>query len=208
MEFLLILGLLALGVRFAQVSEQRERVNLLADQLRPYGIEQHMARLIEGYLRAASEPDSDRAGPVWQTLEPVESALERDMGQLTESIRKVWGESMRVSRLPVHVPQVTRFFPGVGFDFRALVSLHAQGLAAALRNPDGLGYRDRAFRVTAELMLFQHSCHWYCRSKTVADARLLLAHQTAYAQVLAAVTPQTRAAYQALIRPRSGPPPS
>ncbi len=76
----------------------------------------------------------------------------------------------------------------------------AQGLAATLRNDEGLSTRDRAFRATAELLLFQHSCHWFCRSRSVASARLLARHQTAYAQVLAAVAPATREAYRRLVR--------
>ena len=38
----------------------------------------------------------------------------------------------------------------------------------------------------------QHTCHWFCNSKTVASARLLARHQTTYEQVLASVTPETR----------------
>lgn len=201
MEILLVLGVLVFAFRYAQLREQRERVGLLSAQLRPYEIEKRMERLIEAYLRAAGEPDSERSEPIWQTLVDVENAIERELGQLADDVRKVWGESMRVSRWPVHVPQATRFFPSIGFDFRALVALHARGLSAALRDEGGLSRRDRAFRVTAELMLFQHSCHWFCRSKSVADARLLIAHKTPYAQVLDAVTPQTRAAYKALIQP-------
>jgi len=49
------------------------------------------------------------------------------------------------------------------------------------------------------LFLMQHTCHWFCRSKTVASARLLARHKTSYAQVLAAVAPQTREAYIRLI---------
>ena len=45
----------------------------------------------------------------------------------------------------------------------------------------------------------QHSCHWFCRSRAVASARMLARHKTSYAHLLACVAPQTRAAYQALI---------
>jgi hypothetical protein len=53
--------------------------------------------------------------------------------------------------------------------------------------------------LSAELFLFQHTCHWYCRSKAVASARMQVRHQTPYAQVLAAVSPATRQAYSALL---------
>ena len=51
----------------------------------------------------------------------------------------------------------------------------------------------------AELLLMQHTCHWFCRSFVVASARLLAQHQTHYQQALAAVSPETRSAYQALV---------
>jgi len=47
--------------------------------------------------------------------------------------------------------------------------------------------------------LFQHTCHWYCRSKAVASARLMARQKTTYEQVLGAVSPQTRRAYTALV---------
>jgi hypothetical protein len=50
--------------------------------------------------------------------------------------------------------------------------------------------------------LMQHTCHWFCRSKAVASARLLARHKTPYAKVLESVAPATRARYQALIEGR------
>jgi len=52
--------------------------------------------------------------------------------------------------------------------------------------------------MSAELFLMQHSCHWFCRSRAVASARLQARHQTSHAQVLAAVSPATREAYRKL----------
>ena len=40
--------------------------------------------------------------------------------------------------------------------------------------------KDRAFAILAEMLLMQHTCHWYCRSKAVASARMLARHQTSY----------------------------
>jgi len=45
----------------------------------------------------------------------------------------------------------------------------------------------------------QHSCHWFCRSKTIASARMLAQHKTRYEQALQAVSPETRQAYLAAI---------
>ena len=52
----------------------------------------------------------------------------------------------------------------------------------------------------AELLLLQHTCHWYCKSRTVASARMLARHQTPYPQLVASVSPATRQAYLALTR--------
>jgi hypothetical protein len=49
------------------------------------------------------------------------------------------------------------------------------------------------------MFLMQHSCHWFCKSKAVASARLLVRHKTSYEQVLASVAPETRRAYLALV---------
>jgi hypothetical protein len=50
-----------------------------------------------------------------------------------------------------------------------------------------------------EMFLMQHSCHWFCRSKTIASARMVTQHQTRYEQALEAVSPETRQAYLAVV---------
>ena len=87
---------------------------------------------------------------------------------------------------------------------RKLLAVHANGVARALQQRDGVSPRDRAFRVTAELFLLQHSCHWFCKSRTVASARMLARHQTSYPQLLASVSPETRAAYQTVTGGHAG----
>ena len=63
--------------------------------------------------------------------------------------------------------------------------------------------KSRAFTMTAELMLMQHTCHWFCRSRTIASMRLLARHKTAYEQVLQSVSPATLKAYEKLVNSRS-----
>lgn len=198
MDVLLGLMLGVVAVTVLKRSEERQRIALLAGFLRKYEIEKHMTQLTDGYLRAAGEADPERAGPIWRNQEATEAVLQAELDGLADDLKDVWGERLRVSRWPVGLPLATRLFPQASFDFRALVQLHAQGLARALRNDDGLSLKDRAFRATAELLLFQHSCHWFCRSRTVASARLLALHQTAHEQVLASVSPATREGYRAL----------
>ncbi|MGJ4748726.1 hypothetical protein ACQV5M_20360, partial [Leptospira sp. SA-E8] len=55
--------------------------------------------------------------------------------------------------------------------------------------------RDKAYTMMAELLLMQHSCHWFCRSRSVADARMVMRHQTQHAQLLTSVSEITRAGY-------------
>ncbi len=199
MDLILVFLPVAVAWALARRHEERQRIQLLGRYLGRHRIEQRMEQLTDGYLRALGEADPQRAEAVWQTFEATEVALQGELQQLADALAEVWGEHLRVSRWPVGVPHATRFFPQASFDFRALVALHAQGFAEVLRNADGLDRRDRAFRATAELLLFQHSCHWYCRSKNVASARLLARHRTGHEQVLAAVSPATRAAYERLV---------
>ena len=99
------------------------------------------------------------------------------------------------------LPFALRLFPGASFDMREALAIHARGIARAARNEAALAPRDKAYVMTAELLLMQHSCHWFCKSKTVASARMLARHQTPHAQLLASVSPETRRSYLALTGP-------
>lgn len=199
MDLLFVLLPLAAIWVIARRHEERQRIALLGSHLQKFRIEQRMEQLTDGYLRALGERDPERSEPVWQNLDATEEALQTELQQLADDLHEVWGERMRVSRWPVGIPHATRFFPQASFDFRSLVKLHAQGFSDARRNTEGLDRRDRAFRMTAELLLFQHSCHWFCRSKNLASARLLARHRTSHEQVLAAVSPATHAGYAELV---------
>jgi hypothetical protein len=82
---------------------------------------------------------------------------------------------------------------------RDALRIHSAAFARALENPKELSRKDRAYVICAELFLLQHTCHWFCRSKTTASARLLARHQTTYPQVLASVAPETRTQYDRLV---------
>ena len=173
MDAMLLWALLAGGFWMFKRHDEQRRIVLLSGFLRQFRLEERMAQLTDAYLRALGETDPERAEPIWRNLSATEDALQTELQQLADALKEVWGEHLRVSRWPVSLPMATRLFPQHSFDLHALVALHAQGVAATLRNDDGLSPRDRAFRTTAELLLFQHSCHWFCRSKTVASARVL-----------------------------------
>ena len=81
---------------------------------------------------------------------------------------------------------------------REALRLHARGISRAVEEQDAAP-KDRAFAILAEMLLMQHTCHWYCRSKAVASARMLASHQTSYEQLVGGVLPQTRQEYLGLV---------
>ena len=200
MDFFFLAFFATIGVYAAKTAEQRQRIALLGSYLQKFQLEKHMEQLIDGYLRALGENDPQRSAPIWSNLESIEAAVREELARLADDLHEVWGERTRVSRWPVAVPFANRLFPASTFDLRTLLKVHAKGFDTTLRNDDQLVRRDQAFRLTAELMLFQHSCHWFCRSRTVASARLMARHKTAYDQVLSAVSPETRRDYLDLVQ--------
>lgn len=197
MDPILLALLLAVALHLYNRREQRRRIVLLATELRPWRIEPLMENLTEGYLRALGESDPARREQVWQHLDGVAHELADQFGRFAEAYARLDAAATRASRLPVALPLAERL-PGLGFDTRELMRMHARGIARLAAGDGPAGRRDRAYMLTAELYLMQHSCHWYCRSRAVASARLLARHQTSHAQVLAAVSPDTRVAYRAL----------
>ncbi|MDO9202191.1 MAG: hypothetical protein Q8K50_00895 [Hydrogenophaga sp.] len=199
MDTYLIMLALGVGAYVMKNIEQRQRIGLLSGYLHKYQLEKLMEQLTEGYLRALGESDPQRSEPIWRMLVSTEQSVSDQLDRLAADMARMGDEQARVLRWPLAVPLASRWLPAATFDLRRLMAIHAQGFASAVQNTAGLGRKEQAFMLSAELYLFQHSCHWYCRSKAVASARLLARHKTAHAQVLAAVSPQTRAAYTALV---------
>jgi hypothetical protein len=112
---------------------------------------------------------------------------------------EVYSAQARISKLPVAIPFVSLAMPATTFDLRKLMAVHGRGIGQAVDNSKGLAPKRKAFTLMAELLLMQHSCHWFCRSKVVASARMLARHQTHYAQLLESVSPETRQAYAAVL---------
>ena len=192
----LMLGSGALVV--ANGRQQRQRIALLAQHLSPLQIEKLMETLTQGYLRALGERDAERQTQVFAVLEGSEAQLATQFAQLARDFAAVPAALARGSTLPVSLPWASTLLPSATFDMRKLLAVHAHGIARALRTDADVSPRDRAFRISAELFLMQHSCHWFCKSRTVASARMLARHQTPHAQLIASVSPETRNAYLAL----------
>nr|WP_325342567.1 hypothetical protein [Xylophilus sp.] len=192
--------LVAAGFMALRLREQRQRIVLLASHLRHFQIEKLMENLTEGYLRGLGESEAGRREQVWQLLGSTESALAGQVTRFAAGFAKVGSDEARVSRLPFTLPYAGRWLPRTTFDVRQAFAIHARGLSEVAANATGLSPRDKAFMMSAELFLMQHTCHWFCKSRTVASARLLARHRTSYDQVTAAVSPATRRDYLALVK--------
>ena len=199
MEFLIPIALLALGTYVLNAKLQRQRVALLGGRFRPYQVEKLMEHLTDGYLRCLDEGDAARREQIWRMLDETEATLAGQFERFAADFSKVDEGQARVSKLPLAIPYADRLFPRTCFDVRKVFRVHALGIAAAAANRRALSARDKAFTMSAELFLMQHTCHWYCRSMAVASARLMARHKISYALVLDSVSPDTRTAYRDVV---------
>ncbi len=199
MDILVLLPLALFGgFQFLKAREQRRRIYLLGGYLSQYQIEKLMENVTEGYLRALGENDAERRLQIWRMLETAEAELSSQFQRFASDFSKVWNGQTQVSTLGWAFPYADKILPRQAFDMRHLLAIHAEGIAAAAQNSRQLSARDKAFMMSAELFLMQHSCHWFCRSRAVASARVLARHQTSHAQLLDSVSSQTREAYRKL----------
>jgi len=207
MEILLAALPLVVVWTLAVKAEQGQRVVLLASHLGRYRIEKRMESLTEGYLRALDDTHAHGRDMLWEQLALTEQQLLADLTQLQVGLAEVWGEKLRVSRLPLAIPRAAQLFPAATFGLREALAIHIQGLTQGMLNAKGLCARDRAFVLTAEMLLLQHTCLWFCRTLPRASAHLAFRHQTGYAQVVQSVSDETRKAYTELVGYRSAPTP-
>jgi len=195
-----ILGLVVLAAvvwHLLRSGDQRQRIAALRNFLRRYPIERLMEQISIGYTRALGESDTSRREQIWALLGTSEAELSSQFSRFAQAFAQVDERAARVSR--VALPFAARWLPSACFDARQALAIHAQGLARLVRNDYHLPLRDKAYTYLAELLLMQHTCHWFCRSRAIASARMWTTHHTTYEQALAAVTPETREAYRALI---------
>lgn len=198
MDSFLLAFLAGMAVYMLIASEQRKRIALLGVHLHQFNIERLMETLADGYLRALGENDQARRDQIWGLLESSESQLGDQFASFAKSFAKLDEAHTRVSKLALTLPLATRLLPAFCFDARKAFTIHSEGFTRVAANAKGLTARDKAFTMMAELLLMQHTCHWFCKSRAVASARLLARHQTPYEKVLASVSPETRQAYLAL----------
>ena len=196
MDFLLLLPFAFIALWLARSRVQQQRIVLLSRYLSNHGIEKNIATLSQGYLRALGEADAGRREQVWNVLRGTEQALCREMRQLARDFASAEPAGTRVSKLAIWLPGASSF--AGSFDMREALRVHARGICSAVDDEAAPSAKDRAYTISAEMLLMQHTCHWFCRSKSVASARMLANHRTSHAQLVAAVLPRTRADYLAL----------
>lgn len=180
-----------LRVRF-----QRAHIALLGGHLASLQLEKHMETLTQGYSRAIGEQTESRQLQVLETFAQTERAVASQLQSLANAMQRESAQATAVGVLSFCVPYVERVLPAAARDFRALLRIHATGVRHVVENEDGLDPKGRAFRLSAELYLFQHSCHWFCKSRAVADARLILRHRVQHQKVVESVSDVTRSAYR------------
>mgnify|MGYP006171512199 FL=1 len=203
MDFALILLIVVAAWQVLRVRHQRANISLLGRHLADLNLERHMETLTQGYTRAIHEENESRQLQVLETFAPTERAVAAQMQTLATSIQKDDAQRTRMGTYPICVPYATHLLPAsTQRDFRTLLQVHANGLRRAVDNEAGWPPKTRAFHLSAELYLFQHSCHWFCKSRNVADARLMLRHQVTHKKVLESVSEPTRKAYLEWLRGR------
>jgi hypothetical protein len=198
MEILLAIALLLTVLWTLKNKAQTERIALLGTYLGKYKIEKLMETLIQGYMRALGEAGDERREQIWRTMHTAELEVARQFEGFARDFSRLAPEVTRASTLPMAHPLATQILPKASFDVRAVFAVHAQGLLRTAQD-EAQSDKDRAFQMSAQLLLMQHTCHWFCRSKSTASVRMQVRHQTSYAQLLAAVSPQTRQAYLAVL---------
>jgi hypothetical protein len=198
MDLLLLSLVVACVAYFFQRRDEHRRIRLLGSHLGQYQIEKLMQTLTDGYMRALGEANPERQQQIWSMLATTEQALCEQFKRFVADFSRLDTDVTRASKLPVSVFYTGSWLPSSTFDFRKALGVHAQGICQAINRDADVAPKDKAFRMLAEMFLMPHSCHWFCKSKTVASTRLVLRHQTPYEKVLESVAPATRQAYSAL----------
>ena len=191
----------SIAVYVLQGIEHRRRVRLLGAHLAPTQVEKLMGGLIEGYMRALDEKEPERRKQVWDILSNSEKTLADQLQRLATSFSQENAQDTRVSTLPLALPYFDRLIPSHTFDMREALKMHAKAVrdACALDDVDLETRKRMAFTMTAELLLLQHTCHWFCKTRTIASMRLMARQKTSYEQVMKSVSASTLSAYQRLI---------
>jgi hypothetical protein len=200
MDIALILLIAIAAWQVLRVQYQRTHIALLGNYLASLQLERHMETLTNGYTRAIHEKEETRQTQVLETFAQAERTMAAQVQSLADAMRKESSQAASMGTLPFCLPYIELFLPALTRYFRELLRIHAAGLRHVVDNEGGWDMKSRAYHLSAELYLLQHSCHWFCKSRTVADARLVMQHQVNHQKVLESVSDTTRAAYMRWMR--------
>lgn len=195
MDIVLILLLVVLGWQVLRVRYQRAHIALLGRHLASLQLERHIETLTEGYTRAIHEEAETRQLQILDMFTQTERAMTAQTQSLAEAMQNESLQAASMGMLPFCLPYAERFLPAVTRNFCKLLHIHAAGLRHVVDNEERWNAKNRAYHLSAELYLLQHSCHWFCKSRAVADARLAVRHQVTHQKVLESVSEVTRTAY-------------
>jgi hypothetical protein len=195
MDIAFTLLMVAAVWQILRVRYQRAHIALLGSHLANLQIERHMETLTQGYTRAIHEESESRQLQVLETYAQTERIVASQVQALANSMQKESRDATRICTLSFCLPYAERFLPSATRDFRQLLRIHAAGLRHVVDNVEQWDPKSRAYHLSAELYLLQHSCHWFCKSRSIADARLMLRHQVQHQKVLDSVSSVTRDAY-------------
>ncbi|HLV27693.1 MAG TPA: hypothetical protein VKY60_01075 [Burkholderiaceae bacterium] len=195
MDIAFTLLMVAAVWQILRVRYQRAHIALLGSHLANLQIERHMETLTQGYTRAIHEDSESRQLQVLETYAQTERIVASQVQALANSMQKESRDATRICTLSFCLPYAERFLPSATRDFRQLLRIHAAGLRHVVDNVEQWDPKSRAYHLSAELYLLQHSCHWFCKSRSIADARLMLRHQVQHQKVLDSVSSVTRDAY-------------
>lgn len=195
MDIAFTLLMVAAVWQILRVRYQRAHIALLGSHLANLQIERHMETVTQGYTRAIHEESESRQLQVLETYAQTERIVASQVQALANSMQKESRDATRICTLSFCLPYAERFLPSATRDFRQLLRIHAAGLRHVVDNVEQWDPKSRAYHLSAELYLLQHSCHWFCKSRSIADARLMLRHQVQHQKVLDSVSSVTRDAY-------------
>lgn len=201
MEMGLTLVMVFVVWQVLRIRYQRTHIALLRQYLAQLQLERHMETLTTTYTRAINEETENRQLQILATVNQTEQAVAAQIQRLANALKKEASTATTMNVLIFNFPFLESLLPNSKRDFRKLVQIHADGLRYVVDNIDDLNPKNRAYHLSAELYLFQHSCHWFCKSRTIADARLMIRHKVDHKKVLASVSPPTRVAYQRWLHP-------
>lgn len=196
MDLTLALLIAFISWQLLRIRQQRAHIQLLGQHLSQFRLEKHMETLTQGYSRAINADTESRQLQILDSFTQTEQAVASQAQALATSMQKESPTRTSMGILAFCLPYSERYLPNLTRDFRQLLHIHAQGIQYVVNNEAGWGPKERAFHLSAELYLFQNSCHWFCKSRNVANARLQVQHKVSYQKTLESVSERTRQAYQ------------